>query len=389
MGKRKTTTTTNFESPFPVRFTRASHPAGRGPNPGELLPFKQPKGKALMALADFFPAQEIQAIQHHGSISFHAFGDSGVGTSEQHAIADAMSRDVNRAHPELGPALLLHLGDIIYGPDKLATYANKFYRPNQNYHNLIFAIPGNHDGEMHGEQDRPSLGAYFENFCQPKGKQPPLGVSSGCVMPNQPGAYWRLTCPFVDIVGLYSNTGENFGAIAHPDIGDQQKLWLARTLKDIAADRAAGSKQALLITVHHPPYASGLLDTGFGHPGNPEMLQDIDDCCSQAGIWPDAVLSAHAHNYQRYMRTLTLGGAARTIPYLISGGGGIGTQHVAPIGTTSPGGDVHYANAVQSHGYLTVTVSATQLTAAFTKTTGTHRDLFETITMDLTTGRQL
>jgi hypothetical protein len=342
-----------------------------------------------MALDDFFPQQAIRDIQQHGSITFQALGDSGVGSPEQHATADAMSRDINPDHHELGPAFLLHLGDIIYGPDKLAEYANRFYRPNDNYRNLIFAIPGNHDGEMRSDQDHSSLEAYFENFCQPKPKQPPLGVSTGRAMPNQPGAYWRLTCPFVEIIGLYSGTGENFGAIAHQEIGNQQKVWLGRTLKAIAADQAQ-TQRAVVIAVHHPPYASGLMESGFGHPGNPEMLQDIDDCCTQAGVWPDAVLSAHAHNYQRYMRTLPVNREQRTIPYFIAGGGGIGPQNVpAPIGTTSADGKVRYFNGLKSHGYLSVTVSATQLTAVFTQTENVHRDVFETVTMDLATGAQV
>jgi hypothetical protein len=299
-----------------------------------------------------------------------------------------MSRDVNTAKPELGPAFLLHLGDILYGPDKRANYAGRFYRPNDNYHNLIFAIPGNHDGEMRSSLDKSSLEAYFENFCQPPGKQPPLGVQFGRAMPNQPGAYWRLTCPFVDIVGLYSGTGENYGAIAHPpDIPNDQKVWLAQTLGDIAAERKT-KRQALIIAVHHPPYASGLSDKGFGHPGNPDMLKDIDDCCVQAGVWPDAVLSAHAHSFQRYMRTVTLAGAQRVIPYLIGGGGGIRPQPApAPVGSTVNG--VHYANGLESYGYLTVTVSPTQLILSFTQTAGAHREVFETITMDLVSGRQL
>jgi hypothetical protein len=318
-------------------------------------------------------------------------GDSGVGTHDQHMVADAMSRDIDTAHPEKGPSFLLNLGDIIYGPDKKAGYANKFYRPNENYHNLVFGVPGNHDGEVRSTLDKSSLEAFLLNFCQPKGQQPPLGKSFGCRMPNQPGAYWRLTCPFVDVIGLYSNTGENYGSIAHPDIGDQQqqKTWLADTIKDIAAERAVGKKRALLIAVHHPPYASGLSNTGFGHPGNPDLLKEIDDCCKASTTWPDAVLSAHAHSYQRYMRTRQAGGGkTRVIPYLVAGGGGITPQAVPkPIGVTQ--GDVRYDNGLFGHGYLTVTVSGKQLTLFYTETVGDHRSVFETVKMDLATGQRV
>jgi hypothetical protein len=201
-----------------------------------------------MSLSGFFSTQDIKAIQNFGSLSFHAMGDSGVGGDNQHAVADAMSRDINSAHPEQGPAFLLNLGDIVYGPNKKAEYANRFYRPNENYHNLIFGIPGNHDGEVRSNVDAPSLSAYLDNFCQPPGQQPSMAKSFGCVMPNQPGAYWYLNCPFVDIIGLYSNTGENYGAIAHPDIqdNDQQKTWLTDTLNAIKKQNR-GAKRALLL----------------------------------------------------------------------------------------------------------------------------------------------
>ena len=342
-----------------------------------------------MALADFFPAQSIKDIVDHGEISFQAMGDSGVGTHEQRMVADAMSRDIDKTNPYKGASFLLNLGDIIYGPDKKAGYANKFYRANENYHNLIFGIPGNHDGEMRSALDKSSLEAFFLNFCQPKGGQPPLGQSFGCRMPNQPGAYWRMTCPFADIIGLYSNTGENYGTIAHPDIGDEQQTWLAETIKDIAVERAAGKKRALLIAVHHPPYASGLSASGFGHPGNPDLLKQIDDCCKVADTWPDAVLSAHAHSYQRYMRTRQIGGGTtRVIPYLVVGGGGIAPQAVPkPFGVAQ--GDVRYENGLFGHGYLTVTVSTTQLTLAYTETLDDHRSIFETVKMDLATGQRV
>jgi len=375
-------------TPFPARFAHGRTLAHTRPHKDELLPFEHPKGKAAMTLGDYFPKQAVKDFVHHGSISFHAFGDSGVGSQEQHDVADAMSRDIDEAHHERSPAFLLHLGDVIYGPGKRAGYANRFYRPNENYHNLVFAIPGNHDGEVRSAEDGPSLSAFLDSFCQPTGKQPAMGMSFGRAMPNQPGAYWRLTCPFVDIVGLYSGTGENYGAIAHPEIGDDQKVWLAQTLRDIAAERGGGASRALILAVHHPPYASGLTTGGFGHPGNPDLLKDMDACCRQAGVWPDAVLAAHAHSYQRYMRSLSVGSAKRTIPYLVAGGGGIAPQKApAPIGTVSDG--VRNANGISGNCYQTVSVSAKKLTQVYTQTEGSHRQVFETASIDLHTGEEV
>jgi hypothetical protein len=117
------------------------------------------------------------------------------------------------------------------------------------------------------------------------------------------------------------------------------------------------------------------------------MLKDLDDCCTEAGIWPHAVLSAHSHNYQRYARTISNN---RMIPYFVVGTGGIGTQNIpAPIGAKSPDGSVRYANAVQSHGFLTTSVSRDRLALTFTAAVDTHRSIFETITMDFATGQQI
>jgi hypothetical protein len=114
----------------------------------------------------------------------------------------------------------------------------------------------------------------------------------------------------------------------------------------------------------------------------------MDNCCTAANVWPDAVLSAHAHNYQRYMRTHTLGNTQRVVPYVIAGGGGIASQPApSPVGVMQ--GDVRYENGLEGYGYLTVTVSKKQLTLAYTATVADHRNGFETVKMLLATGQRI
>ena len=48
------------------------------------------------------------------------------------------------------------------------------------------------------------------------------------------------------------------------------------------------------------------------------MLADIDAACKKAGVWPHAVLSGHAHNYQRFTRSVN----NFQIPYIVAGCGG-------------------------------------------------------------------
>ena len=152
-----------------------------------------------------------------------------------------------------------------------------FYQPNMSYiydlvpgfDGMILAIPGNHDGEVRVPADQPSLSAYWTNFCADPGTDPPLAASYKVVMPNQPGAYWYLDAPFVDVIGLYSNSGENYGLLGQNDQDTHQAEWLEATLKTIASGRAGSQRKALhycwRCTI---PYNRGLLATGFGHGGS-------------------------------------------------------------------------------------------------------------------------
>jgi predicted phosphodiesterase len=350
----------------------------------EGIPFPNPTGDCIMDLQMFFGAPAIDRIVQSGQLIFHSLGDSGVGTPDQEAVAEAMASDINEINHELGPSFMVHLGDVMYGPNKEAGYLDRFYRVYDHYDRLIFAIPGNHDGEVYPTTDPVTLAAFRENFCAPSGSQPPLGKQFGMLMPTQPGPYWHLQAPFVDIIGLYSNAAEDVGIIRNAKAGGQQKLWLQARLTAIAGARAGAKRKALVIAVHHPPYARGLQETGIGHPGSPEMLQDIDDCCAAAGILPDAVLAGHTHSYQHYVRTQSLKGAQWTIPYLFIGTGGIGLQPIpAPTGVKNKTGDVLYVSAFEDFGYLTVTATAAQLKLAFGAVVATQRVSREQITVDL------
>jgi hypothetical protein len=358
-------------------------------NPGELQAFSPSTGDAQMTLEQFMGKPAVASIIAGGQLRFHAVGDTGVGSPEQEAVAEAMAHDLAADIKQGGPAFMLNLGDILYGPDKKAHYADKFYRRYADYHRLIFGIPGNHDGEVRSQADSPSLSAFLENFCQPPGMQPPDGVEFGYLMPNQPGPYWSLECPFLDLIGLYSNTAENFGVLSGSGLGTFQMDWLQARLKDMAAARKSGKrKAALVIAVHHPPYAAGLNETGFGHPSSLLMLEDIDRVCEAAGVMPDAVISGHAHTYQRYMRTYRKNGLEMTIPYFVAGTGGISIQPLPmPFGITR--GDVQYEMGFKEYGYLTLTAQAAKLSVSFTAVGGANPGLRETIGIDLNTHKQV
>ena len=331
--------------------------------------------------------KEIIAAQ---SISFHAVGDTGHENGQQEElVAGAMALDYDPAHPETSPAFFLHLGDVIYYNNTDQGYFSQFYVPYKNYPGKIIAIPGNHDGEMFKFDGTPTgqkvtLGAFQDNFCMPAPGVPPAAGTIYREMISQPGVYWVLNAPFVYIIGLYSNIAEGPGFISSPDIGTVQKDWLTKTLTGISNNRKKGIQNSLLITVHHPPFSNG------GHSSSDQMLADIDDSCSQAGILPDLVLAAHAHNYQRYTRVVTKGGINKQIPFIVAGTGGRGTAPVKPGDGSveaDPLGSHIFNNSFVGYGYLKLTITAKQINIGVFQVNeqdGTKKQ-FETISIDLGT----
>ncbi len=350
-------------------------------------PFRDP----TMQLAEVIGDKGVQEIQTAGFIKFHAVGDtfSAAGNMQQ-LVADAMSADYDPAKPATSPAFFFHLGDVIYYDNTDKGYHAQFYEPYKTYPGKIIAIPGNHDGEVFkydgtSTGQKVTLEAFQRNFCQPKTGVPPAAGTIYREMISQPAVYWHLATPFIDIIGLYSNMAENPGYIAAPAIGNKQKDWLAQTLKSIGAARAAGPRKALLIATHHPPFSSG------AHGSSTEMLTDIDDCCTQAGIMPDAFLSAHAHNLQSYTRYLSFNGKNLQIPFIVCGGGGRQIQPVpaangAKVDDQTTLKSQHtFDKSLYGYGYLTVTALLGKLTIEIfeVKNTGA-KSILETVNINLT-----
>jgi len=271
--------------------------------------------------------QIVGEIQKAGQIVFHAVGDTGntKGPRDQEKVADKMVSDYNEGDPKAVPSFLFHLGDVVYSFGEAAYYYDQFYDSFRNYPGPIFAVPGNHDGMVAPKSSSETLQAFLDNFCT-AGKPAHRTPESGGLVRTaqvQPGVYFTLEAPFVRILGLYSNCLEDPGVISdqngeYPYVPDVQLKFLRTALQRVQKDRFSG---ALLIAVHHPPYVSSGAASGvsFGrHGGSKEMLQEIDATCSQVGVWPHAVLSGHAHNYQRFTRIK----AGRETPFIVVGNGG-------------------------------------------------------------------
>jgi hypothetical protein len=273
------------------------------------VPLAQPVTTTL-PLSAVLGATQVNGIQQTGQIVFHAVGDTGGhnGTEVQEAIAGAMEAQFGD-HASNNPAFFYHLGDVIYFNGQSEAYPTQFYEPYQYYPAVIFAIPGNHDGDTsvrpNDPPDRePSLYGFIQNFCAPQRRR----ISAYRDAMTQPYVFWTLKAPFVTIIGLYGNVD---GTLDGPGAAAQHQ-WLTEQLTQ--ADPAT----CIIVAVHQPPYS---LDTT--HCGYPNVGAAIDQAARAAQVWPDAVFSGHVHNYQRFTRHVELaGGKTKDIPYIIAGAGG-------------------------------------------------------------------
>jgi Calcineurin-like phosphoesterase len=292
--------------PAPFLSDPAHFRSGRGPaeiesaQAGQLIAVPEPKrSPPVMDLAEVIGSDAVTGIQNNGQIVFHTAGDTGAGQHEDLGqVANVMAMDFHRPNPADRPSFFLHLGDVTYNlvfgrvESKTALYQPQFYLPYSNYPGKILAIPGNHDSNP--EEDPDSIDAFEANFCAPL-PQTPQQLAAIVQSPKrtpmyQPGVYFRLDAPFVQILALFSNGGEHEGVIRGPTVGNDQWNFLGQQLQQIKAARANGPRHAFLLAIHHPPYSGG-----GGHTGSGQMLKDLDEAFSTAGIAPDAVLSGHAH----------------------------------------------------------------------------------------------
>ncbi|HTS67454.1 MAG TPA: metallophosphoesterase [Terriglobia bacterium] len=327
----------------------------------EAAPFGPPAGNLVMSL-DAVAAGVSAAIAKEKQMVFHTVGDTGGvnGTETQDSVAKAMEQQIRNPGVNGSPAFFYHLGDVVYFNGISTDYPQQFFEPYQYYPALIFAIPGNHDGDTHVRNNdkpdpEPSLTGFRDNFCAAPGTH----ASPYRDAMTQPYVYWTLDTPLATIVGLYSNID---GMLDAKDHGPQE-AWLTQQMKDAAGDKC------LIVAVHHAPYS---LDVTHG--GYFKILESLDNAIAASKRVPDMVLSGHVHNYQRFSRQI----GDRTIPYIIAGAGGYantpkamhklqtegGQQFQLPFQTTHPDLTLQKFNQTDP-GFLKVTVTPGELTAEY------------------------
>ena len=365
----------------------------------QVQPIPPRRNNLPLELTDFLSTEILTAIKGANRISFHAVGDTGAAKvnrsqtaatalGHQAHVADAMASQVQN-QGATGPAFFFALGDVIYNFGEAQYYYDQFYEPYRAYDRPIFAIPGNHDAMVFGKTSTAptnvSLAAFQTNFCaQTPARSPDAPGLMRSVM-TQPGVYFTLDAPFVSVIGLYSNALEGPGVISsqggHLPISDEQLVFLKAELTRLKPQRQA-NQRSVVLAVHHPP-----LSIDAVHGGSTGLQQDLDACFTAAGLWPDLVLSGHAHLYQRFTHRTASG---QQIPYIVAGSGGFAaTAPIAkqpPAGTTV-GSDTLEVAPIVEFGFLTISTDAKTLNVAFQTSTAAGVQVRDAVAVNLIQGQ--
>jgi hypothetical protein len=361
----------------------------------------------------------VKAIAKAGRIVFHAIGDSGATTGgkqfgDELSVADQLTMDCNITEIANRPSFLLHLGDVVYDFGESHYYYDQFYAPFRDYPAPIFAIPGNHDSFVvpNTPAGETPLEIFARNFCAESPAVTREAASLHRTAMTQPGVYYALEAPFVRVLCLFSNALEDPGVISSegkhwPAVPNYQLDFLQAQLQKIKDDKYPG---AVLLAVHHPPfsYAAKTISksSGGSHGCSTAMLRQIDTICDKIGVYPHAFLSGHAHNYQRYTRTVRMNGKDRDVPFIVCGDGGHHVNTIVRAKRGTPPQEPHFGTQVdyldvkpaveakglllekyndKGYGYLRVSADKDQLSIGFhlVGQTSIAQSRFDKVTVDL------
>ena len=359
----------------------------------------------------------VAAIKKAGRASFHVIGDSGASSDGKYQhelhVADQLTADFHASPVASRPTFLYSLGDVVYDFGEAQYYYDQFYEPYRNYPAPIFAIPGNHDSFIvpGTAPDNEPLKVFSRNFCAQQHEITAEAASLHRTAMTQPGVYFSLDLPFARIIGLFSNALENPGLISDqngrwPGVPRYQLGFLEAQLARIKTEAYAG---AVLLAMHHPPftYQPATGNKTGSHVGSTDMLREIDRICAKVRVYPHAVLSGHAHNYQRYTRVVQRGAEQYDVPFVVCGCGGHNVNplagvrqepafgarvdHLDPKPALPTGGLTLEKYDDRNYGYLKITVDQKKLQIAFHQVNEVSltQSRFDLVNIDLATHRKV
>jgi len=248
-------------------------------------------------------------------MSFHMVGDTGSvrHSAFQSRIASELAQQAGE-NPSASekPAFLFHLGDIVYNHGEASEYPKQFFAPYEDYPAPIFAIAGNHDGDINPASDLvyQSLDTFMDVFCDTYRRKIMFAGGSKRLSMIQPNVYWTLQTPLANFIGLYANVTK------HGTIAVEQREWFIEELRNANMHRP---DQAIIVCLHHAPYSA---DTNHG--SSPAMIAFLERAFEAAEVKPDIVFSGHVHNYQRFTKTYEDGSL---VSYVVAGAGGYADLH--------------------------------------------------------------
>ncbi len=218
-------------------------------------------------------------------LRFVVFGDSGIGSKDQLAVA---ARAL-----EAAPDLVIHTGDVVYDRGEASHFDPFYFEP---YTSLLEQVPfytclGNHD--VLTSNGQPYLEAFHLPHNNPQGTE----------------RYYSFEAANVHFIALDSNQSVAAGTPMHD--------WL---VSDLAA-----TADWKIVFFHHPPFSSAM-----HAPDGPALRAAYEPLFAAGGV--DLVLNGHDHVYERSYPLLQSVitnqdqephylNPAGTI-YVVSGGGG-------------------------------------------------------------------
>ncbi len=326
-------------------------------------------------------AEQLATIRASERLVFHTVGDTGAIQSPLilQGVVGAMTADYEASDATARPAFFYHLGDVVYYTGQGVDYYNQFYDPYDHYPLPIFAIPGNHDGDVDAGGDAvPSLNAFVTNFCSPTYEITKDAGDTHRDAMTQPNVYWTLETPLATFIGLYTNVPE--GGRLDAD----QIAWFQSELASAPIDKA------LLVAMHHPIFSVDQF-----HAGSQYMKQVLEQAIEKTSRVPDAIFSGHVHNYQRF--TCNLSG--RDVPFIVAGAGGYFSLH--RMQKASDGGTLQVPHefpelavtlenyCADHHGFVRVEVTPRTLKGMYYAVPAPHESgparLVDSFTLDLKT----
>jgi hypothetical protein len=300
------------------------------------------------ALSDHFQAIAKQ-ITSSAKMIFDVLGDSG-GVQDgqfQSDVSGAMVAALAKAGN--APQFCYHVGDVVYFTGAHDDYYAQFYSPYEQYTPPIFAIPGNHDGEVDDPTAQTSLDGWVDYFMQANPDVDPISKDAPRVGLNLPNPYWTLLTPLATFVGMYTNVPE------HGSIDSTQQQWLTNEFA------TAPNNLPLILALHHPIYS---FDTF--HSGSSKMSDALENAIRDTGRVPNLVLSGHVHDYQRIEQNIAPDGPT---PFIVSGNGGYHNLHQihSANGTVAADTKAKLIYGKVCWGFLTLTIDKKSISGQTTE----------------------